>query len=596
MSRRSTIVGWGILILLLPACAGPGRRNASTVSPSTYAMLGQSGLPIYGEPRGLPPQSPEQAAAAQRQLATAPSPGEKRYQFTRPPVDPSVPVSAAPRELPVKLTAEPEAKVATRPSPLPAETPSLEPIREGQRTDDDGSLKKIATTKQSTVTEGPSLAPKPPPNETNDQPTDALPPLAEPATIATAQPKPTLQAPRGAPATDTPTEPSANVVAPEWPTISPSATVRPPASLAFPVRQAVEPAPRSPLEEIKAPPYPTLQPVRAVPIGPTIEPTIEPVVKQVPVQPVVKPLPVEPAEKQSPIEPVVKQVPVEAMVKPLLEPAPPKLVEQPRPEPAQPKLVPEPMTVQDQRETIREIVKETLKELPVVEPRRETPTPTPPVAAPTPPESPLVLAIRAYQAKDVAGAVAHLKQFDAKNQELLLSLMPLLVRLGEGSVSAMTPEELAQHLEQLQGASSALKSRAALKAETVCFCKRVLKYGKYEAVELDHLYQSSEPVEVYFELRNFTWDSNQSGDKAFAMRLGSTLEIRDSRKQVVWRRDLTTTDSRQSPPSDYYLVYRFTLPELPPGAYTLEVQVVDQLDTQRRNVRRSLDLQMGSKQ
>ena len=361
---------------------------------------------------------------------------------------------------------------------------------------------------------------------------------------STPAPAPTLEVEKPPPAlapVEAPREklPS-DVTAPEWPVLSPS--------LEQPV--SINKAPARLDLPIKGPEYPKIDASK------------------------VSTTPVDPPSPEINLKPIVDLQPAPQPVKP-----PTRVVE---------------FIFSENTRTREKIVRPRVKEFPPELP----PAPLKEIVeeTPTAPESPLVLAIRAFQAKEPSRAVDYLKQYDPANQEMLLTLMPILVRLGENSVGSMSPDELAIYLEQLQGVSGLLRPRAALKADTVCFCRRVLKFGKYEALEADHQYQAAEPVELYFELRNFTWEPPTTGKKVYGMRLGSTLEIRDAERRIVWRRDLTTTDTRQTPPMDYYLVYRFALPELPPGAYTLDVQVVDQLDSVRRFVRRSLELRMGPRQ
>jgi hypothetical protein len=201
------------------------------------------------------------------------------------------------------------------------------------------------------------------------------------------------------------------------------------------------------------------------------------------------------------------------------------------------------------------------------------------------PESPLLQAIRAYQNKRPDEAIELLKQYDASNQEMMLYLVPLMVRLSEGSVGAMTPDELAVVVDHLQGATGTLRSKAALRLDAVCFCRRVLSYGKYEALDPHYVFQPGEPVWVYAEVRNFTWEplptppgpNGKPGVRGYGMRLGHTLEVYDATGRRVWRTEPEPRDDvRRTPPADYYLAYRFPVPSvLPPGAYTLIVQVVD---------------------
>src|SRR5262245_54776636 len=240
-----------------------------------------------------------------------------------------------------------------------------------------------------------------------------------------------------------------------------------------------------------------------------------------------------------------------------------------------------------------------------------TPAPAPNTNSLIPPpdaalDSPLLLAIRAYQDKQPDKALEYLKQYDAANQEVLLYLMPLMVRLSEGNLGTMSPEELAAFVDRLQGATGLMRHRAALRLDTVCFCRRVLNYGKYEPREPRHAFQPGEPVHLYTEIRNFTWEqatpvvasaaaAAPAAAHGFTMRLQNTLEIRDALGKVVWRADVPKSDTRQAPLTDYYLAYSFAMPAgLPPGAYTLEVKVADK--PTGRVVRKSIEFRIGVKQ
>ena len=72
-------------------------------------------------------------------------------------------------------------------------------------------------------------------------------------------------------------------------------------------------------------------------------------------------------------------------------------------------------------------------------------------------ETTLVRAMKAFQANRPDEAVDLLKRLDPTNQEVILFLMPLMVRLGEGHLSTMSPDELAMLIERLQTATGMLK-------------------------------------------------------------------------------------------------------------------------------------------
>ena len=72
-----------------------------------------------------------------------------------------------------------------------------------------------------------------------------------------------------------------------------------------------------------------------------------------------------------------------------------------------------------------------------------------------------------------------------------------------------------------------------------------------------------------------------------------TVEIRNSDGEIVFRFDSPNrADSSLSPRQDYCHFGRFTLPNLPPGAYTLWLKATD-VPT-GRSARRSLDFRVGS--
>jgi hypothetical protein len=213
-------------------------------------------------------------------------------------------------------------------------------------------------------------------------------------------------------------------------------------------------------------------------------------------------------------------------------------------------------------------------------------------------ESLLVRALRAFENNRPQEAVECLKHLDPSNQELLMYLMPLMVRLGENNAQALPPEELAMVIDRLQTASSLLKSKATLRAERVCFCRGVRKFADLDAYEPAHEFRPGDMVFLYAELKNFTCESapaqpaGYNATRGCYVRLGATLELRDFRNNLVWRTDLNKNDYAQTPPQDYYHTYRFCVPDkLPAGTYTFWLTIVDK--PTGRTIRKPIEMRIG---
>ncbi|MCS6849950.1 MAG: hypothetical protein NZ700_02130 [Gemmataceae bacterium] len=214
-----------------------------------------------------------------------------------------------------------------------------------------------------------------------------------------------------------------------------------------------------------------------------------------------------------------------------------------------------------------------------------------PAKLPEPP--PLVAALHCFLDKRPHDALAHLQHYDKVNQDLLLVLLPLAGRLTEGSLDQASPAEVALLVEQLERLLHPLRLRASLVIDTMCFCRRIGKFGDYEPLPSDHSFKPGDLAQVYVELRNF---STEQRDPYYLTHLSSTLEIHDFTGKTVWRQDFpedrTRPDRSRSLRHDYFNNYRFCVPEVPAGAYTLWVQITDHGPHGKRTVRRSLDFRV----
>jgi hypothetical protein len=177
--------------------------------------------------------------------------------------------------------------------------------------------------------------------------------------------------------------------------------------------------------------------------------------------------------------------------------------------------------------------------------------------------------------------VALLESYDAGEREVLTDVLRLAVRLGDRDLARATPQDVAVILTRLESLERALRPRAPLALEKLCFCRSIDNFGIFTPLEDGHDFRAAGPnqpgerVQVYAEVRHFT--SRPVGD-AFETVLKGTLEIRDStgsRPPITY--DLEpVTDRSRTPRRDFFVNFHFDVPpRLLPGSYTLWVQVKD---------------------
>ena len=199
----------------------------------------------------------------------------------------------------------------------------------------------------------------------------------------------------------------------------------------------------------------------------------------------------------------------------------------------------------------------------------------------------VVEALRCLLEKRPGDAIARLETFDKPTQDLLLRLLPLVVRLGEETPIA--PQDLAVFVEQLQGANQQLCPQAALALDRMCFCKRISKFGDYDPLPAEHSFRPGELVQIYVEVRNF---ASEQSDQYFETRLASSVEVAAAGKWPGWRQDFPDKGHRDRSRSlrhDYFQSYSFCLPEnIPPGDHRLIIRVADMVTPQRLPAERVL--------
>jgi len=218
---------------------------------------------------------------------------------------------------------------------------------------------------------------------------------------------------------------------------------------------------------------------------------------------------------------------------------------------------------------------------------------TPP-APKAPPLSPLIHAVKAYQDKSPNDAEKHLNHLDPANQQLLKRMLPMAVRLSETGLPSTNPAEVAEMADQLQQMVSALRAKAELRIDKLCYCRAPIKpvrYGVYQPLPEDHVYRVGETVELYMELRNFSCEAKE---KEFSTHLATVIEIRDDRNEVVARFEFERDrpDVGQAPRYEYFHICRFPVQGLAAGQYTLNAQVTDV--PSGKSAKRSLPLRVES--
>jgi hypothetical protein len=225
-----------------------------------------------------------------------------------------------------------------------------------------------------------------------------------------------------------------------------------------------------------------------------------------------------------------------------------------------------------------------------------------PVVNVKPAEEPLLQALRCFLNKQPAEAVELLKNYDKDNQEALLALLPLAVRLTEADLKKVGPQELSATLEQLHSLTEPIARHAALRIDKLCFCREIRRFGVYDPLpDACPAFQAGcdgrrgELIRVYAEVRNF---ASKLQSPYYVTELASKVEIylQGTKDKPIWQYDFSVqpernADRSRTPRHDYFINYEFGVPSnLPPGHYTLWIQVEDRLSP--RTARRSLDFEV----
>jgi hypothetical protein len=225
-----------------------------------------------------------------------------------------------------------------------------------------------------------------------------------------------------------------------------------------------------------------------------------------------------------------------------------------------------------------------------------------PVVASKPTEdSPLVAALRCFLNKHPEDAIERLKCFENANQEMLLGLLAMTVRLTEGSLSQANPKEVAVLIDGLNSLIVPLRTTAPLVIDKMCFCQWIGTFGVYEPLPAEHRFREGDKVQIYVELRNFASNEQMlpTGQVQHIIQLASGVEIMDyERKQTIWKGEFQrrgpVADISRTRRNDYFDKYEFHVPHIPPGSYVLRIQVEDQGTKPPRKAEKTLDFHLGN--
>lgn len=209
-----------------------------------------------------------------------------------------------------------------------------------------------------------------------------------------------------------------------------------------------------------------------------------------------------------------------------------------------------------------------------------------PVAAAPPAEPPLVRIVRAYVDGKPDVAVALIRALDPGSQELLLQLIPAVVRVAQTSPAKASPHEVGVLAGQLDAAAAGLAARAPLMIEKVCFCEAFQTFGHYKPLANQQVLKPGRLAALYTEIRNVPSEPavDPREGEGYVTKLVRSIEVRDAAGGAIEMIDRagkrgpkiqeTREDFSRSPLRDYFVLFQFETPTKP-GTYVVTVEVRD---------------------
>jgi hypothetical protein len=204
------------------------------------------------------------------------------------------------------------------------------------------------------------------------------------------------------------------------------------------------------------------------------------------------------------------------------------------------------------------------------------------------PDPPLVSAVKAYMEGKPELMQDRLKFLEKPNQELMLQLIPALVKASQ---TGLSPSELADQglATQLQQAATLVAKKSSLTIDKAVFCRSVKNFGHYDPVPLvDGQPIPFKPGEIYIlyvEIGNIPCEPTVQNElEGFMTRLSCSLELRDADGKVIELTDRarrqvpalqeTKNDFSRSMLRDYFMLFWFAAPSRS-GNYSVKFTVSD---------------------
>ena len=206
------------------------------------------------------------------------------------------------------------------------------------------------------------------------------------------------------------------------------------------------------------------------------------------------------------------------------------------------------------------------------------------LAPPPPPDPPLVAAVRAYADGRPEEAVGQLNKLDKPNQDLMLQLIPAVVRLSQIDLARTGPNELGHLADPLDAVAKDLAARGPLGLGKVCFCRGGAKeFGRFEPYPDRHAFPPGFPtIELYAEVRNVRCEPTPEGD-GYSIKLAVLIQIVDASGALVEFTDHSNRspipvlqgvkrEVTRTPVRDSFVLFRFPAPPKP-GNYAVRLEV-----------------------
>jgi hypothetical protein len=197
-----------------------------------------------------------------------------------------------------------------------------------------------------------------------------------------------------------------------------------------------------------------------------------------------------------------------------------------------------------------------------------------PALEPPPRKEPLVLALEKFLQRQPDEALKELRNYDTGTQEFFLRLLPVIAQLTQKKLEQLDPQETTALYDQLDSLLFSLRARSELEIGKIRFCESIDKpLPEHYGFRAKNAEQPGEKVYLYVELRNLT---SEKRAQAYETRLSFIVEVLDRRGVKLWSQHLGDRILRSSAPGrDRSLYPYFFVPDLPPGAYTLVLDIHD---------------------